>query len=279
MIANLIQPSAAVESWEALTRRRRVVVSAGADAHAKLALRGPEPVNGRYALPLPDYESTFRVLSVHVRTDRPLSGNPGQDATAIMRAIRGGHLYYAVDGVASPPAFEFTATNSRGTVREGDELGPGGPVVLHVRSNAPPEFTTIVHEGTQTLTTVRDAQDITVHGQEKPAVYWVEIISPGSAHPVTWLRSNPIYVRAPTALENAPVATTCQELAAALRWPDEGALERRDRCDIARRVRDRATRRRLRASNAVRALRRRCSRDSSPRSSTRRRTGSRPTID
>src|SRR6185503_2611469 len=133
--------------WEALTQRRRVVVVAGADAHAKLALRDTDPETSAFVLPIPGYESAFRVLSLHVRPSRPLSGAATEDAASIMRAIRAGHLYTAIDGVASPPAFEFTATNSLGTVHEGDELGAGGPVMLRVRSNAPPEFTTIVHEG------------------------------------------------------------------------------------------------------------------------------------
>src|SRR2546430_15587030 len=75
-----------------------------------------------------------------------------------------------------------------------------GPVTLRVRSNAPPEFTTIVHDGMHALTTVRHPQDLTVHAPDKPAVYWVEIVSTGRPHPITWLHSNPIYVRGPEPL-------------------------------------------------------------------------------
>ena len=126
---------------------------AGADAHAKLAFRNADPGDNRFSIPLPSYEASFRMLSVHVAPERPLStGDAAADAALVMRAIRAGHLYMAVDGVASPPAFEFTATNQRGTAHQGDELGVGGPVSLRVRSNAPPGFTTIVWRGAEMLT-------------------------------------------------------------------------------------------------------------------------------
>ena len=195
VIASLIQPTGALDSWEALTRRRRVVVTAGADAHANLPLRNVEPGTGaQFALPVPGYEASFRVMSMHVHPEKGLTGNAQADAAVVMRAIRGGHLYTAVDALASPPSFEFTAANEHGTVGEGDQLSVGGLVTLHVRSNAPASFTTIVRDGTRAISTTRDAADLTVHGPDTPAVYWVEVVSPGE-HPVAWIRSNPIYVR------------------------------------------------------------------------------------
>jgi hypothetical protein len=135
------------------------------------------------------------VASVRVRLDRPLTGHAPDDASAVARAIRSGHMYTAVDAIASPPALEFTATNERGTAHQGDELAAGGALLLRVRSNAPPEFTTIVYEGLRALTTVRDARDLSVHASDRPGVYWTEIVSTGRRFPQTWIRSNPIYVR------------------------------------------------------------------------------------
>jgi len=211
-IASLVQPSGALYSWQALTARRRVVAIGGVDAHANLQWRS-DPGDARAGIPLPGYEASFRMMSVHATLEREFSGNAAADAGILMRAIRGGHLYTAVDGVASPPAFEFMASNERGTVHEGDELAVGGPVTLRVRSNAPAEFTTIVHDGMHALTTVRDPQDLTVHAPDKPAVYWVEIVSTGRPHPITWLYSNPIYVRGPEPLVREaarPASTDCQ---------------------------------------------------------------------
>jgi len=197
VLAGLIQPTSVLDRWEAQTSRRRVIALAGADAHARLAPRNADPGNSRYVLPLPGYESTFRVLSVHARTDRPLSGRAAEDAALVMRAIRAGHTYTAVDGVATPPSFEFTATNARGTVHGGDELGIGGPVSLRVSSNAPPGFTTIIHEAGRVVSSQRDSQEVRVDVPEAPAVYWAEIVATGRSRELTWIRGNPIYVRSP----------------------------------------------------------------------------------
>jgi hypothetical protein len=192
-ITSTLVPTGALSEWERLIAERRVVVAAGADAHARLAFRGIDSGAAALALPLPSYESSFRVVSVHVKPDVPFTGRAADDAEALLTSIRAGHLYVALDGVASPPAFEFTATNQAGTVQQGDELTSGAAVLLHVRSNAPPDFTTIVYDGARPVTTVHDSQDVSVHESAKAGVYWVEIV--GGQPPQTWIRSNPIYVR------------------------------------------------------------------------------------
>jgi hypothetical protein len=204
VMSSLIQPTAVLERWAAIADQRRIVAIAGADAHAKLAPRSADPGDSRWALPLPGYEASFRVLSVHARLDRPLGGDAAEDAAILMRAVRNGHLYTAIDGVATPPSFEFTATNAHGTVHEGDELVAGGPVTLRVQSNAPPGFTTIVHEGMTTIATTQDARDLTVHASERPAAYWAEIRSIGRLPDATWIRGNPVYVRRPDAPPRPP---------------------------------------------------------------------------
>jgi hypothetical protein len=203
VIADLIQPTRVLDRWIALTGQRRVVVMAAADAHGRLTIRGGDPASTKLAVPVPGYENTFRVMSVHVLVGHPLTGRAPDDAAAILRAIRMGHLYAAVDAVAEPTSFDFTATNALGTVHEGDELGVGGPVLLHVTSNAPNQFTTIVHERDRVISAVQDTQDLTVHGPDGPGVFWVEIVSTGRRHPTTWIRSNPIYVRTAAPLVQA----------------------------------------------------------------------------
>ena len=102
--------------WAAVAAERRVVTVAGADAHARLALRSADPGDARMALPLPGYEPAFRVLSVRVRLERPATGHAARDAAAIVQAIRAGHLHAAIDAVATPASLEFTATR-RSTAR------------------------------------------------------------------------------------------------------------------------------------------------------------------
>jgi hypothetical protein len=147
---------------------------------------------GRSSLPLPSYEATFRTVSIHVRLDRRLSGDAAADAAAIMAGIRGGHLYTALDGLAAPPAFEFTAENTRGVAREGDRLPDGGPVTLRVRSNAGQGFvTTIWRDGHLVKTSQRGV--LTLSAGEGAASYTVEIRTERRDR-APWLASNPIYL-------------------------------------------------------------------------------------
>jgi predicted metal-dependent phosphoesterase TrpH len=208
-IGSLVQTDGVMSQWAALASRRRVVTLAGADAHAKLGLRA-DPADSSFVLPFPGYESSFRTLSVHVATDRPLTDYAATDAALLTRAIRAGHLYTALDSVAAPPSLEFTATNTRGAARAGDELAAGGPVTLHVRSNAPAAFTTIVWNGPTVLGPNHHEQDFTVGAPDGPGVYWVEVRSSNRTQDVAWLTSNPVYVRdagASTKLPGRPPAT------------------------------------------------------------------------
>lgn len=208
VIAGLIQPTRALTSWERLTRHRRVVALGGIDAHAKIAPRNADPGDSRFALPFPGYAASFGVMSIHVRIERRLTGDAAADAPMVMRAIRAGHLYTAVDAVAAPPSFEFSASNEYGTVQEGAQLGAGSPVTLHVKTNAPPQFTTTIWKGSGVLTGGHHEPDFTAATTGEPAVYWVDITSTGTSNPLAWIRSNPIYVRGteplPTVLPAAP---------------------------------------------------------------------------
>ena len=182
--------------WEELTRRRRVVAVAGTDAHAQM---GP--------IPIPSYESSFNMLSVHVKPDGPLSGDATADAAAILRGLRAGHVYSTVDGFARPSSFEFRAANLAGRAQQGDELPVAGPVTLTVRSNAPPTFTTTVWRGDQILETGRHDSSLTITAPEGPAVYRVEIHASDRPGWPLWIASNPIYVRDTTraAVTSEPV--------------------------------------------------------------------------
>ena len=203
--------------WAALTERRRVVTVAGVDAHAKLPLRNADPGDSGFALPLPGYESSFRVLSLRVRLERPLSvmsGSPenaAEDAAIVVRAIRAGHLYTAIDGVATPPSLEVTASNASGTAHPGDELAAGSPITLRVRTNAPRPFTTAVWDGARIVSGDHREQDFSVALPDGPAVYWVSVRSTERTPELTWARSNPIYVRRPSPVTRPLVRAPARE--------------------------------------------------------------------
>jgi len=194
-IASLIQPTRILDQWADLASRRRVVIIGGADAHAQIGLKLADSAEtGRPSIPIPTYDSSFRTMSVRVQPERALTGDAVSDATLVLAAIRAGHLYTALDGVAGPPVFELTATNSAGTAREGDQLPTGGPVTLRVRSNAPPAFSTAIWNGAALLSGDHHERDVSVTAPSGAGVYRVEIRSTGQTPSVPWVTSNPIYV-------------------------------------------------------------------------------------
>jgi hypothetical protein len=197
-IAGLLhEPQDLPMRWADITQRRRLVSLAGADAHARLALRNVDPGESRFVLPLPGYEASLRVLSVHVRPERALTGNAGEDGAVVMRAIRAGHVYTAIDGIATPPSLEVTASNGSGTANAGDELAAGTPITLRVKTNAPAWFTTSVWDGTKLVSGDHHEPEFSVTLPATPAVYWVGVRATGRTPELTWVTSNPIYVRGP----------------------------------------------------------------------------------
>lgn len=213
-IGSLVQTDGVLQRWAALAAQRQVVMLAGADAHARLDLRA-DPPDSTWVLPFPAYESSFRTMSVHVALDPPLTGDAGADAARLVHAIRAGHEYTALDSVATPPSLEVVATNARGAARPGDQLAPAGPVTLHVRSNAPASFRTVVWNGDTPLNSEHREQDFTVMVPEGTGVYWVEVRSSDRTPNVAWVTSNPVYVRGasvPASDSHRAAAATTQQL-------------------------------------------------------------------
>lgn len=195
-IAGLLTDNAALRArWLTSAASRPVIAMAGADAHAKLALRDAEPGDNSNSIPMPSYEASFESISVHVEPVRPLTGDAVVDAAALLDGIRLGHAFTAVDGWATPARFQFSAERGGTTARAGDVVPAGEPVTLRVRSNAPPGWTTLIWKGTDRLTERAESTfELTVDGE--PAIYSVEVRQPGRPELPAWVTSNPIYVRA-----------------------------------------------------------------------------------
>jgi hypothetical protein len=109
-----------------------------------------------------------------------------------MRALREGRAYVAIDGLATPPSFDFSATSGEETVGQGGELALTGPVTLQIKSNAPPSYITVIwHDDKQLASFTKTDVSQAVDG---PGAYRVEISAPSKGEPSPWLISNPIYV-------------------------------------------------------------------------------------
>lgn len=198
-IAQLFTDNQALRArWMKTAATRTVVALAGADAHAKLALRDTEPGDNSYSVPIPSYESSFASLSVHVVPAHPFTGDAAADAAALLGGLRAGHSYTAVDGWATPAAFSFSAVRGDRTAPAGDTMRAGAPLTLRVRSNAPAGWPAIVWKGNERIAERSEpAFELPVSGE--PAVYSVDVRKPGASGQPAWITSNPIYVRAETA--------------------------------------------------------------------------------
>jgi hypothetical protein len=184
--------------WQALAAGRRVVAIAGTDAHARVALVDVDPGENRLTLPFPGYGPAFRALSVRVKPARRFSGDAATDSALLLDGLRAGRAYVAVDGLATPPSFSFTARNGAGAAEQGGELDDDGPVIISVRSNAPEGFRTFVFRNNQLLGEPRHERELTITAPTGPAVYRVEIRPSADDGAPSWVLSNSIYVRAAT---------------------------------------------------------------------------------
>jgi hypothetical protein len=190
----LDRPDEVMNQWDALTKRARVVGLAGADAHARLGFRQQtEPYEG-WHVKAPSYEASFRAFALRVLLETPLSGDPVRDADDIITRIRRGRTYTVVDGLATPGAFDLSATGRGRAAWMGDYLDAAGEVTLHARMAAPHGARMVVLQDGKS---VFDTQDSEMHlGVTQPAAYRIEIYLPGGTGqpPIPWVVSNPVYV-------------------------------------------------------------------------------------
>ena len=195
-LASLVTLTTGIETrYAAIAETRRVVALAGSDAHAKLQLTDDDPGYSGWSLPIPGYETVFRALSIRVRPDRPLDGDAARDGRSILDAIRAGRAYVVVDGLASPPFFEFTARRGEEAARQGGELSIGRPVTLTVDSNAPAGFVTEIWRGNRLLASGEGQTLTTTDDPGGPAAYRAQIRAPLRAgEGAMWIFSNAIYV-------------------------------------------------------------------------------------
>jgi hypothetical protein len=197
LAAMLDRPDEVLSRADERTRSRRVVMLAGADAHARLGFRQQtDPYREGLHLTLPTYEASFRAFSTHVELDAGLSGDPVRDAGAIIDAVGAGRVYTVIDGIATPGAFEFVATIGGVVVaRMGDAAGIGGEAVLHARMAAPAGASLVVLRDGESIFDTQETE-VQLNVLQAAGAYRVEVFVPGSSRPspIPWLTSNPIYL-------------------------------------------------------------------------------------
>ena len=194
----LDRPDLALQRWDMLTQQRRVVSLPGSDAHGRVGLRSEDAdasIN-TWFLRLPSYEASFRAFTTRVTLDQKFSGHAERDAGALIHALRAGHLYAAIDALASPPFLLFSAKRGQSAAQQGEVLQSGGPLELSVRTNAPSGSTIkLMRNGTLVHSSV--AAELRFQASSEPGVFRVEVTlasAPGRPA-IPWLLSNPIWAQ------------------------------------------------------------------------------------
>jgi hypothetical protein len=190
----LDRPDTILRRWDAMTARRRVVAVAASDAHARVGLRSGDPADRALALPLPSYEAVFRTMSIAV-SPVTLGGDASADARAIVDAIRAGHVYSSIDGLAAPAALSFTAVSGNTQAHAGDVVPAAGEIELRVETNAPADARIVLLKDGESVTSA-GGTSLAHRVSGARAVYRTEVHLPGAPGdpPVPWIVSNPLYV-------------------------------------------------------------------------------------
>ena len=223
----LARPERALAHWDALAAERPIVGLGALDAHARLPLGNDgDGYGGGIDLRFPGYEETFRTLAIRVEFDLPLAGDAAADGAALIRQLRAGRTYTAVDALASPVRFNYAGRTSDGSrVRMGERAPPDRDLTLTVSVAGPADaIIRLLRNGRVVAEKAGYTLAHTAAGAE-PASYRVEVALPAAPGrpPVPWITSNPIYVGGSAATAVAPKKT-------APWWPPPGGpwrIERR----------------------------------------------------
>jgi hypothetical protein len=167
--------------WDRMCRSRRVVALGGLDAH-QIGIR----VRGRVPLRLMGYARSFRQLRTHVLVAEQPDGSLDHDRALVYDALREGRCYVAVDSLAPARGFAFWADSAP----LGAEAVFDGQV-LHARLPRPAELR-LLRDG-HLIASVRGA--VLDHDARAPGVYRVEARLPYRGRSLTWIVSNPVYLR------------------------------------------------------------------------------------
>jgi hypothetical protein len=220
-LASLLdRPDATLERWDALTLRRPVVALAGADAHARFGWMDDEANGYRrgWFLRIPSYDASFRTFAIRVTLTRPLGTDAAADAAQIVDALKRGAVYSAIDAIAAPASFEFSATGGRRTIVQGDIFNePATRLAFTARTNAQTGGVIVLRKDGRILT--QNPLPALTFESAGEGTYRVEVYlsdAPGEP-PIPWIVSNPIYVRPngwgtslPAAVEPPTITRTIQ---------------------------------------------------------------------
>ena len=146
-------------------------------------------VRGQVPLRLMGYARAFRQLRTHVMCAELPSGSLSSDRALVYDALREGRCYIAVDALAPARGFAFWASEG---VPMGAQAAFEGQT-LHARLPRPASELRLLRDGS-VVASARDAAALDYEASA-PGVYRVETRLTYRGRALTWILSNPIYLR------------------------------------------------------------------------------------
>ncbi|NQW03693.1 MAG: CehA/McbA family metallohydrolase [Acidobacteria bacterium] len=200
------RPSASLRRWDQLNTAHHITGLAAVDAHARIGLdETAAPGQTRTFLARPSYEDMFRTIVQAVELGAPLTGEPSNDATAILESMRHGRTFTVVNALAHPGQVTFTATDGTLAASMGESLPSDRPVQLYATVPAPADATVALLRNGRTVAAGRGS--VAFQHVGAAANYRVEVSLPG--HAVPWIVTNAIRTGAmPATPGGRPPATT-----------------------------------------------------------------------
>ncbi|MFL5825043.1 MAG: CehA/McbA family metallohydrolase [Thermoleophilaceae bacterium] len=180
-------PADNVATWDSVCARRRMVAIAGTDAH-QIGLR----IRGRVPVRLMSYRRSFSMLRTHVLCTAPPTGDLDQDRPQVYSALREGRCYLAFDGAAPAAGFSFWAEGQAGTLAMGAEAELGEGYELRARSPRHADLR-LFRNGEEIARSAGRGIDFEA---SEPGAYRVEARLDVKGREVTWVLTNPVYLRA-----------------------------------------------------------------------------------
>lgn len=199
-IARLLRrPDENLRKFDDIAATRHVVLTAGLDAHSAIAfhLFGDELGDHFLSVKIDPYTDIFRIVRLHVLTDKPL------DRDALLAAIKNGSFFVGFDVLGDSRGFAFSAESEGPVSQMGAEMSSavanGGVITFgsKLRVTTPiPARIVLLGNGEKVAEDHNSTEmrfDATASGEYRVEVYR-EGLGPDFDN-IPWILSNPIYVR------------------------------------------------------------------------------------
>jgi hypothetical protein len=189
------RPEETLEMWDELNVRRHFVGIYAPDLHQSIHLWG------NYKIRFPKTEDILPIAHDHVVLRTPFTGDFIKDKGMLYDAIKRGNVFVAIDSLQDATGFFFSAEQGDKAAWMGDQLPSGDKtkflVTLPSRIGLKNIIINVYHNGQRVQSGTGPAFSFEEH---LPGAYRIEVECDiptfwGFTKKVTWIYSNPIYLR------------------------------------------------------------------------------------